>query len=200
VGTEGGIAQRLTIHHGQETHAAISPDGKQVAFTATYDGPREIYLMSVNGGLPKRLTYHGEGSSVVGWTPGGEVLYTTRHNSTLSNSQLIKVDPLTLRETLIPLHQASYGAYDENEETLVLTRLPRQGSRTKRYKGGTVQNLWKFSKGSEEAIPLTADYAGTCLCSSCENRPFCRGYQEVRYPVQICKLSTRHQRPYHAFG
>lgn len=159
--TQGGIAQRLTTHAGQETHASISPDGKYIAFSASYDGPREVYLISIEGGMPKRLTYHGEGSYVVGWTPGGEVIYTTRHFSTLPNSQLVRINPETREEVLIPLHQASYGAYDANEETLVFTRLPFQGSRTKRYKGGTVQNLWKFSKGAEEAVPLTVNYAGT---------------------------------------
>ena len=54
VRSEGGVAQRLTTHLGQETHAAISRDGRQIAFTATYDGPREVYLMSIDGGLPKR--------------------------------------------------------------------------------------------------------------------------------------------------
>jgi len=161
VSTVGGTAQRLTTHHGQETHAAISWDGKQIAFTATYDGPREVYLMSIDGGLPKRLTYHGEGSDVVGWTPGGDVMYTTKHYSTDPNYQLVRVDPETLKETLIPLHQASTGAYDMDEETLVFTRLRFQGSPAKRYKGGTAQNLWKFSSDVGEAIPLTGNYAGT---------------------------------------
>jgi len=45
---------------------------------------------------------------------------------------------------------------------LVFTRLPFQGSYTKRYKGGTVQNLWKFDLANpREAVPLTADYPGT---------------------------------------
>ena len=32
----GGVAQRMTSHPGMESHAAISPDGKSVAFTAQY--------------------------------------------------------------------------------------------------------------------------------------------------------------------
>ncbi len=161
VGREGGVAQRLTTHGGQEIHAAISPDGKFVAFSATYDGPQEVYLIPINGGLPKRLTYHGEGSEVVGWTPGGKILYTTRHFSTLPNNQLVIINPETLEEQVIPLHQASYGAFSEDGGTLAFTRLPFQGSRTKRYKGGTAQKLWKYTMGAEEAIPLTEDYPGT---------------------------------------
>jgi tricorn protease len=38
----GGIAQRLTSHPGTESFAAISPDGKTVAFSAEYEGPAEV--------------------------------------------------------------------------------------------------------------------------------------------------------------
>jgi tricorn protease len=161
VSTEGGIASRLTTHAGQETHSSISPDGSLVAFTGNYNGPAEVYVMPVEGGIPKRLTFHGEGSVVAGWTPDGKVMYSTRHYSTLPNTQLVCIDPETLDETLVPLHQASAGAYDPTGETLIFTRLPFQGSRTKRYKGGTAQNLWKFAEAAGEAVPLTADYSGT---------------------------------------
>ncbi|MBD3869583.1 MAG: PD40 domain-containing protein, partial [Acidobacteria bacterium] len=36
-------AVRLTTHPGDEDHAAISPDGTTIAFTASYEGPREVY-------------------------------------------------------------------------------------------------------------------------------------------------------------
>jgi len=41
VGIEGGMAQRLTTHHDIESHAAISPDGRFIAFIASYEGPTE---------------------------------------------------------------------------------------------------------------------------------------------------------------
>jgi tricorn protease len=39
------------------------------------------------------------------------------------------------------------------------------GSNTKHYKGGAAQNLWKYTAGSDEALPLTADYAGTSMAA-----------------------------------
>src|SRR5262245_64289556 len=56
---EGGAARRLTSHPGQETYAAISPDGKTVAFTAEYEGPAEVYTISIDGGMPARRTWDG---------------------------------------------------------------------------------------------------------------------------------------------
>ena len=58
-----------------ELHAAISPDGKSVAFSASYEGPTEVYVISIEGGQPQRLTYDGESARVVGWTPDGRVCY-----------------------------------------------------------------------------------------------------------------------------
>src|SRR5262245_47629407 len=54
---KGGAARRLTSQPGQETNAAISPDGKTVAFTAEYEGPAEVYAISIDGGMPARLTW-----------------------------------------------------------------------------------------------------------------------------------------------
>ncbi|HEV2314142.1 MAG TPA: hypothetical protein VGR94_02450 [Candidatus Acidoferrales bacterium] len=39
VRAEGGVAHRLTSDAGMEDDAAISPDGKMVAFSAQYEGP-----------------------------------------------------------------------------------------------------------------------------------------------------------------
>jgi tricorn protease len=161
VAAGGGTAQRLTTHPGTEIHAVISRDGTQVAYAAQYDGPMEIYVMPLAGGLPERLTWHGEGAWPAGWTPDGKVLAATRAHSTLPNDQLVAIDPATGDETLVPLAQASDGAYDATGQRLIFTRLPFQGSSTKRYQGGTVQNLWRYDAGSAAAVPLTGDFKGT---------------------------------------
>lgn len=83
VGTEGGVAQRLTTHAGSEEHPAISADGRTLAFSASYEGPVEVYTMPLAGGLPTRRTYEGGSAEVVGWTPDGKLLYST---STWSSS------------------------------------------------------------------------------------------------------------------
>ena len=63
VPTAGGLARRLTTHLGEETHPRISPEGKTLAFTATYEGPKELYTMPLDGGLPQRWTYESDSST-----------------------------------------------------------------------------------------------------------------------------------------
>jgi tricorn protease len=160
-GASGGVASRLTSGLGFESDPAISPDGLSVAFSAQYEGPTEVYVMPLAGGLPLRLTYEGRQALVVGWTPDGRVLYASSHYSTLPDRQLVAIDPHSRVRTLIPLAQASQGSYDDSGGTLYFTRFSFQGSHTKRYKGGTAENIWRFAAGDKEATPLTADYAGT---------------------------------------
>ena len=74
-----------------------------MAYSATYEGPGEIYTLPLDGGVPVRRTHDASRGSVVGWTPGGEILFATRRHSTLPNTQLELLDPKTGARTLLPL-------------------------------------------------------------------------------------------------
>jgi tricorn protease len=153
----GGVARRLTTHPGEETLAVFSPDGRTLAFTASYEGDREVYTMPAAGGLPARRTFGGATSA--GWTPDGKLLVATSLYSGLPDLQLVAIDAEN-RHTRIPLAQAAQGSWDPSGKTLYFTRQRFQGSHAKRYQGGTAQNLWKFTEGAE-AAPLTANHPGT---------------------------------------
>lgn len=156
-----GITSRLTSHPGMEINPYVSPDGKQISFTGQYEGITELYLMSINGSVPKRLTYDFDkwNMSNSGWTADGKIIYATGRYSQLPSPQLVKLDPVSLNYENIPLWQAANGCYDE-KGVLFFTRLPNQGSKTKRYKGGFIEQIWKFD-GKTEATCLTTDYEGT---------------------------------------
>ena len=116
----GGVPERLTAHPGEETDAALSPDAKWVAFTGTYEGPEEAYVLPLDGGPPKRLTWDGGPIAVVSWTSDGKVLCTTRRYSTLPNSTLLAIDPSTGVQTAVP-SQAS--APHELRQRLIDSRI-----------------------------------------------------------------------------
>ncbi|MEM8712089.1 MAG: PDZ domain-containing protein, partial [Planctomycetota bacterium] len=155
---ELGPARRLTSHAGSERAPALSPDGTEVAFSATYDGPVEVYVMPVRGGLPERLTWERESSMVVGWTPDGDVLYSTSRYAGLPDPQLIRYDRETNERHRIPLAQASDGAYDASGETLFFVRPGFHRNNTRRYQGGTARDLWRWSEGDAEAQALTPEF------------------------------------------
>ena len=157
----GGQASRLTTQLADEAHPAISPDAKTLAFVGSYDGVPEVYTMPLDGGLPTRRSWGLSRSGFVGFQPDGRLMYSTRQYSTLPSSQLVLVDLNTGTEELVPLAEADQGVYAQGMGTVYFTRLPFQGSHTKRYKGGYIQQLWKFERGSSEATALTTDFEGT---------------------------------------
>lgn len=160
VSINGGLAMRLTTHLEDEMDPKISPDGKTIAYTAQYEGPREVYTMPIEGGIPTRWTYESDLSWVNSWTPDGQILYDTRAFATLPNRQLVKIDPNTKEKYRIPLHNASEATTNEDGKTLFFVNPSYHFNVTKRYKGGTARQIWKYSEGSPEAIKLTTDYTG----------------------------------------
>lgn len=160
VSLSGGLAQRLTTHAEEEIYPKISPDGKTIAFTASYEGPSEVYTMPITGGLPMRWTYESDFSVTNGWTPDGKIVYDTRAYATQPERQLVTINTNTKQKERVPLHQASEASYDTTGNTVYFVRPSFHGNVTKRYKGGTARQIWKFTKGSSEAIRLTNGYNG----------------------------------------
>ena len=155
VGVAGGDAQRLTTHQGVESHAAISPDGQWVAFSASYEGPTEAYVMPLSGGVPQRLTWFGGRAEVAGWSPQGEVLVATRYFHPLQRAQLVAVSRANGTQRLLPLESAETAAFLD-AKTLVFTRGNRNIDNVRAYRGGAATTLWRFNTGSDtEAVPLT---------------------------------------------
>jgi tricorn protease len=98
----GGVATRLTSHPGDESTPALSPDGRTVAFLGTYEGTTAVYTMPIDGGTPTRWTWDSGRMIVTGWTPDGDVLYTSDTGSTLPSFQLYRGAALRLHARGIP--------------------------------------------------------------------------------------------------
>ena len=62
-----GNATRLTAMQGYETSPRVSPDGKWIAFTGRQYGNGDIFIMPVNGGDVKQVTYHSSNDEVTSW-------------------------------------------------------------------------------------------------------------------------------------
>ena len=80
--TNGGTAKRLTSHEGMEITPKFSPDGTRIAFSAEYNGTRQVYVMPAAGGEPQQLTWYNDVGAmpprggfdyrVLDWTPDGQ--------------------------------------------------------------------------------------------------------------------------------
>ncbi|MFC5512288.1 S41 family peptidase [Massilia jejuensis] len=156
--TGGGKATRLTTHPSAETHAAISHDGRFVAFAASYEGAQEAYVMPLEGGLPKRITFENGGVTVLGWTAQGQVLVSTENSVGPAKHRIVAaLDPATLTRRVLPLADANDAVLDDLGRTVYFTRmgLSMTNDNVKSYRGGAHAQLWRFDlDAGREAEPL----------------------------------------------
>ncbi|QOY95834.1 PD40 domain-containing protein [Massilia sp. UMI-21] len=157
----GGKATRLTTHPASETQAAISHDGKYVAFAASYEGAQEAYVMPIEGGLPKRVTFENGGVTVLGWTAQGEVLVSTENSVGPSKHRIVAaLDPVGMVRRVLPLADANDAVLSDDGRSVVFTRmgLSMTNDNVKAYRGGAQAQLWRYALGSKgEAVRLFQD-------------------------------------------
>ncbi|MBB1474714.1 S41 family peptidase [Shewanella sp. SG41-3] len=158
-------ASRLTSLAAEELDATISKDGKWVAYTANYEGATEVYVMPVEGGVAKRVSFENSRVRLQGWTASGEVLYSTDNAFGPANFWVLKtVDPQTLTITDLPLADAVEGTIDDKGEYVYFTQFGLQvsGDNVKVYRGGAKGEIWRYKLGSkQEAQRLTATHDGS---------------------------------------
>ena len=158
-------ASRLTSLAAEELDATISKDGKWVAYTANYEGATEVYVMPIEGGVAKRVSFENSRVRLQGWTASGEVLYSTDNAFGPANFWVLKtVDPQTLTITDLPLADAVEGTIDDKGEYVYFTQFGLQvsGDNVKVYRGGAKGEIWRYKLGSkQEAQRLTATHDGS---------------------------------------
>jgi dipeptidyl aminopeptidase/acylaminoacyl peptidase len=76
ISAAGGDATQLT-QGGKDSAPSWSPDGKTLAFLSARDGSSQIYLLSMEGGEPKKLTTLSTGVDLFKWSPDGKSLAFT---------------------------------------------------------------------------------------------------------------------------
>ena len=70
-----GQASRLTAMQGYETSPRVSPDGRWIAFTGRQYGNADVFIMPVNGGDIKQITYHSSNDEITSWSWDSKNLY-----------------------------------------------------------------------------------------------------------------------------
>ena len=138
----GGTAIRLTAYEGEEKFPRLSPDGRLIAFTAQYEGNDDVYVMSAQGGEPKRLTYHPLPDQALGWTQDGKVLFRSRRDHPHSDFRIYTVPAEGGIPTLIPLEPAAWISFEPNGHRIATQKIGLEFHNWKRYKGGEAEQIY----------------------------------------------------------
>lgn len=153
VSLEGGKAERMTSNTGEANDPAFSPDGQWIAFTGTYEGHGEVYLMPAEGGEVERLTHISEGSSVVGWKNENEIVFSSTKNHPFRLRSLYTVHRKSGKIERLSCGPANFISFNPAGKGSVIQRHGHGYVSWKRYKGGTAGDLW-IDRGTGDFKPL----------------------------------------------
>ena len=167
VSIHGGVAQRLTSHDGYEAFARYSPDGRQLAFTGQYDGNTEVYVMSSEGGTPRRVTYTasnprddwgdrmGPNNIAMTWTPDGSgIIYRNRISDSF-DGQLWCAPVAGGMSQQLPLPEGGFCSYSPDGKKLAYNRVMREFRTWKYYRGGMADDIWIWDTQAQRVTNVT---------------------------------------------
>jgi tricorn protease len=167
VSRSGGQARRLTSTPGVEIDPYFSPDGSQIAFSATVAGNTDVYLVPAGGGELKRLTYHPALDRVRGWTPDGKRIIFASIRDSAPQESFFRLWTIGVEGGLpeaLPMPRGFGGAYSPDGRRLAYDEITQafmpvwlDASQWRHYRGGRTHpiRIMTLADYSVEKLPWT---------------------------------------------
>src|SRR5499426_2096986 len=161
----GGQARRLTATPGVEIEPYFSPDGSQIAFSATIAGNTDVYVVPTTGGDPRRLTYHPGADRVRGWTTDGRRVVIASARASAPQQSYYRLWTIGLEGGLpepLPMPRAFSGVYSPDGrrvayEEISTAFIPEwyETSQWRHYRGGRTHpiQIMTLADYSVEKLP-----------------------------------------------
>ena len=171
IGVRGGEAVRLTSDSGHDSHPLVSPNGKWVAFTGWYRGNTDVYVVSIEGGPVKQLTWRSINAPfngkirtapdnvVIGWTPDSrDVVFLSRRDS--FNPQIEHAFEVPITGGLpiaLPMPWTGPLSFNSNGTVVAYNKLSRilRPFHRKHYYGGQADNVYTYDLATGASTQLT---------------------------------------------
>ena len=154
------IAHRLTSSDGVEAWPHISPNGKWIAFAGEYDGNTDVYLMPIDGGPPRRLTFHPAEDVPLDWTPDGStILFRSTRDQPTHRKELWRISIAGGMPRRYGFGECSLISVSAVGRQFAFTRWSNEHWTWKRYRGGMAPEIWIGDFPTETFRQLTSDRA-----------------------------------------
>ena len=160
---DGSNPRRLTVDEGVERNPVFSPDGNQIAFSASYDGNIDVFIVPTEGGVPKRLTWHPYPDVVRDFTPDGKDVLFTSQRTVFTNrfQQLFTVNIENGNVEQLEIPNANWASYNATGDKIAYTPLGDRFDQWKNYRGGTATRIWIYDIKSHEVVEIPKPAEGS---------------------------------------
>ena len=171
VDRKGGAAVRLTSGPGAASNPKFSPDGMWIAFTGSYNGNPNVYVMPAEGGQPRQLTTSSGDDLVDGWSPDGKnIIFQSLRDSFSDRYRQIYTVPFDGGfAKALPLPMGYEASYSPDGAHLAYMPLPREiffgGGDSfmhafwSHYHGGLASQVWIAQMSDSSVVKLPHENA-----------------------------------------
>ena len=200
------MARRLTSGPGYRSFPRFSPDGKQLAFTAQYDGNTEVYVMPAEGGEPKRLTTPPRsaattfpiawGRTTSSWAGRPRDRRSSSARRMSFNDFIGHLYTVGLKAELpkqLPAARAAAScSFSPDDSKLAFNRVFREFRTWKHYRGGMADDVWIYDFKTQTTENLTNDPSqDICPMWGPDNRIYFISDRDGRMNLYSIDLTTK---------
>ncbi|MEM7276920.1 MAG: PDZ domain-containing protein [Pseudomonadota bacterium] len=165
--TNGGTATRLTSHDGLEQFPKFSPDGTEIAYSAEYNGTRQVFTIPTAGGTPRQLTWYndvgampprgGSDYRVLDWSRDGQhvLVRANRLPWSVRMGRYHMVPANGGDEFPLQIPEGGGGMFSPDGKQVVYTPIDREFRTWKRYRGGRAQEVWTYDLENDTSQQLS---------------------------------------------
>ena len=156
----GGTAIQVTHSPGEESWPRFSPDGKSIAYTASYNGNQDIFVLPVLGGVPTRITYQSHPDRMVDWHPNGkQILFASARESGIQRtSKFYLVDKKGGFPEQLKVPYGELASYSPDGNFLAYITKITENYPFKRYRGGLSSDIIIYDLKNNSAENITNNH------------------------------------------
>jgi len=157
----GGTAIQVTHSPGEESWPRFSPDGKSIAYTASYNGNLDVFVMPTLGGVPTRITYQSHADRMVDWDPDGEhILFASGRESGIRRvQQFYSVSKKGGFPKKLKIPYGELASYSPDGNHLAYITKITENYPFKRYRGGLASDIIIYDLRNDTAENVTNNKA-----------------------------------------
>lgn len=164
----GGRAMQLTTNPAHDTNPVWSPDSKQIAFASDRLGSMDIYLVSREGGEPRRLTTHSGTETPLAFSDSGHVLFSADimpapESVTFPSAQFRQVYQVSTeggRPRLLSSVPMECISINQAGEMLYQDKKGYEDPWRKHHVSPIARDIWVYTPGSEPQYRQLTTFGG----------------------------------------